>query len=192
MNVFSKPTQSNNRVQNGSVVGRDQKNYNTHIYRSPNRSLERLYGRLSEEVEVQEGGNLEFSDKLKHYFASDTNPDVRGLESKLNDSQRDDLLFFAQDLKEKAFKLILKSQSSKTAQEIYAIILDKIHTDFMLKVRPLIQCDEDRNVVDEKISLMLESISDMLGDNLLELTEKDLLGLLYFLGGNCHVRWDKC
>ncbi|MGY3307556.1 hypothetical protein ACVW06_000581 [Pantoea ananatis] len=190
MNVFSKPTQSNNRVQNGSVVGRDQKNYSTHIHRSPNRSLEKLYGRLSEEVE--EGGNLEFSDKLKHYFASDTNPDVRGLESKLNDSQRDDLLFFAQDLKEKAFKLILKSQSSKTAQDIYAIILDKIHTDFMLKVRPLIQSDEDRNVVDEKISLMLESISDMLGDNLLELTEKDLLGLLYFLGGNCHVRWDKC
>lgn len=188
--MFSKPVQSGNHVKDGSIVGRDQKNYNTHIYRSANRSLERLYGRLSEET--GDGGDIDFSDKLKHYFATDTNPDIRDLESKLTDSQREDLIFFAQDLKEKSFKLILKSQSSKTAQEIYALILDKIHADFMLKVRPLIQNGEDRQIVDEKISLILESISDMLGDNLLELTEKDLLGLLYFLGGNCHVRWDKC
>ncbi|CAM7197122.1 hypothetical protein ESCOCP362B1_02360 [Escherichia coli] len=86
----------------------------------------------------------------------------------------------------------MKCQSSKTAQEIYAFILDKIHADFMLKIIPLIQKDEDRVIVDEKISLVLENISEMLGDNLLNLSEKDLLGLLYFLGGNCYIRWDKC
>lgn len=190
MGVFSKQEQSGNRVGTGSIVGGDQKNYVTNIVRSSNRTLERLYQKLSQEDRII--GEQDFCDKLKHYLATDTNPDIRDLETKLTESDRAELIYFATDLKEKAFKAIMKCQSSKTAQEIYALILDKIHTDFMLKITPLIQCDEDRVLVDDKISLVLENISEMLGDNLLDLSEKDLLGLLYFLGGNCHVRWDKC
>ncbi|EHN8832033.1 MULTISPECIES: ABC-three component system protein [Enterobacteriaceae] len=188
--MFSKQEQSGNRVNGGSIVGGDQKNYITNIARSSNRTLDRLYQKLSQEDGVSSG--QDFCDKLKHYLATDTNPDIRDLETKLTDSDRTELIYFATDLKEKAFKAILKCQSSKTAQEIYALILDKIHTDFMLKITPLIQGEEDRVVVDEKTSLILENISEMLGDNLLDLSEKDLLGLLYFLGGNCHIRWDKC
>lgn len=190
IDVFSKQEQSGNRVNGGSIVGGDQKNYITNIARSSNRTLDRLYQKLSQEDGVSSG--QDFCDKLKHYLATDTNPDIRDLETKLTDSDRTELIYFATDLKEKAFKAILKCQSSKTAQEIYALILDKIHTDFMLKITPLIQGEEDRVVVDEKTSLILENISEMLGDNLLDLSEKDLLGLLYFLGGNCHIRWDKC
>ncbi|WP_312153154.1 ABC-three component system protein [Lelliottia nimipressuralis] len=190
VDVFSKQEQSGNRLTNGSIVGGDQHNTITNIVRSSNRTLDRLYVRLSQGEGV--AGEQDFSDKLKHYLATDTNPDIRDLETKLIDSKRSELIFFATDLKEKAFKAIMKCQSSKTAQEIYALILDKIHTDFMLKVTPLIQSDGDRVTVDDKISVVLESISEMLGDNLLDLSEKDLLGLLYFLGGNCHVRWDKC
>jgi hypothetical protein len=190
IDVFSKQEQSGNNIRHGSLVGRDQKNYITNIVRSSNRILDRLYQKLSEDEVIT--NDQDFCDKLKHYLATDTNPDIRDLASKLSDSNRSDLIYFATDLKEKAFKAILKCQSSKTAQEIYALILDKIHTDFVLKITPLIQNDEERIDIDEKISVTLESINDMLGDNLLDLTEKDLLGLLYFLGGNCHIRWDKC
>ncbi|XUK74045.1 CTD9 domain-containing protein [Erwinia rhapontici] len=188
--MFSKQEQTGNTVSNGSIVGRDQKTYNTTITRGSNRTLNRLYEKLIQESGVS--NDRDFCDKLKHYLSTDTNPDIRNLETKLSDSDRSELLFFATDLKEKAFKSILKIQTSKTAQEIYALILDKIHTDFILKITPLIQSDEDRVIVDDRTSLILENISDMLGDNLLDLTEKDLLGLLYFLGGNCHIRWDKC
>ncbi|WP_431021794.1 ABC-three component system protein [Erwinia rhapontici] len=190
VDVFSKQEQTGNTVSNGSIVGRDQKTYNTTITRGSNRTLNRLYEKLIQESGVS--NDRDFCDKLKHYLSTDTNPDIRNLETKLSDSDRSELLFFATDLKEKAFKSILKIQTSKTAQEIYALILDKIHTDFILKITPLIQSDEDRVIVDDRTSLILENISDMLGDNLLDLTEKDLLGLLYFLGGNCHIRWDKC
>lgn len=188
--MFSKQDQSGNHIRNGSIVGGNQYNHTTNIVRSSNRTLDRLYQKLSEEEIV--ANDKDFCDKLKHYLATDTNPDIRDLAAKLADSDRSDLIYFATDLKEKAFKAILKCQSSKTAQEIYALILDKIHTDFTLKVTPFIQRNDDRVIVDEKISLVLENISEILGDNLLELTEKDLLGLLYFLGGNCHIRWDKC
>ncbi|EIQ2179216.1 ABC-three component system protein [Enterobacter hormaechei] len=188
--MFSKQEQSGNRVGNGSIVGGDQRNYITNIVRSSNRTLDRLYQKLSQEDKSI--GEQGFCDKLKHYLATDTNPDIRDLETKLTDSNRAELIYFATDLKEKAFKAIMKCQTSKTAQEIYALILDKIHTDFMLKITPLIQGDEDRVIVDDKTAVILENISEMLGDNLLDLSEKDLLGLLYFLGGNCHIRWDKC
>ncbi|HEI3511734.1 TPA: hypothetical protein SI382_000066 [Escherichia coli] len=188
--MFSKQEQSGNRVRNGSIVGGSQTNHITNIVRSSNRTLERLYQKFSQEDGTM--GEQDFCDKLKHYLASDTNPDIRDLATKLTDSDRTELIYFATALKEQALKAIMKCQSSKTAQEIYAFILDKIHTDFMLKITPLIQKDEDRVIVDEKISLVLENISEMLGDNLLNLSEKDLLGLLYFLGGNCYIRWDKC
>ncbi|MGY0155903.1 ABC-three component system protein [Edwardsiella tarda] len=188
--MFSKQEQSGNTLRSGSVVGRDQNNYITNIVRSSNRTLDRLYQRLSKEDKVI--GEQDFCDKLKHYLAIDTNPDIRDLETKLTDSDRAELIYFATDLKEKAFKAIMKCQSSKTAQEIYALILDKIHTDFMLQITPLIQGGKDRVIVDGRTALVLENISEMLGDNLLDLSEKDLLGLLYFLGGNCHIRWDKC
>jgi len=190
MDVFSKQEQSGNRLGSGSIVGRDQNNYITNVFRSSNRTLDRLYQKLAQENGAV--GQHDFCDKLKHYLATDTNPDIRDLEQKLTDSNRSELIYFATDLKEKAFKAIIKSQTSQTAQEIYALILDKIHTDFMLKITPLIQSNEDRVIVDERTSLLIENISEILGDNLLDLSEKDLLGLLYFLGGNCHVRWDKC
>lgn len=188
--MFSKQEQTGNSVRNGNIIGGNQNNYSTNIVRGSNRTLNRLYDKLIQETGAS--NDQDFCDKLKHYLATDTNPDIRDLEAKLSDSDRSELIFFATDLKEKAFKAILKSQSSKTAQEIYALILDKIHTDFILKITPLIQNNEDRVLVDDRTSLILENISDMLGDNLLDLTEKDLLGLLYFLGGNCHIRWDKC
>lgn len=185
------PNQSSNRLSGGgSVVGGNQYNNVTNISRSSSRKLDKLYQSLTQENATPSA--MGFCDKLKHYLSASTNPDIRSLEVKLSDSARSDMIFIAAELKEYAFKAIMKYQSSKTAQEIYVLILDKIHTDFMLKVTPLIQAGADRVTVDDKISIILEGIADMLGDNLLDISEKDLLGLLYFLAGNCHIRWDKC
>ncbi|MDT9106674.1 ABC-three component system protein [Escherichia coli] len=95
-------------------------------------------------------------------------------------------------MKEKATKAIMRRQTSKTAQRIFVIILDQIHFDFITKVTPLIEADSSRVIVDEKIASIIDELYSSLGENLLELTAKDLLGLLFFLGGNCHIRWDKC
>lgn len=185
------PNQSSNQVSGGgSVVAGNQYNQVTNITRSSNKRLDRLYQSLTQESATPSA--MGFCEKLKHYLSSDTNPDIRSLESKLSDSDRSDMIFIAAELKEYACKAIMRYQSSKTAQEIYVLILDKIHTDFMLKVTPLIQSGADRVTVDAQTSNVLECISEMLGDNLLDLSEKDLLGLLYFLAGNCHIRWDKC
>jgi hypothetical protein len=93
--------------------------------------------------------------------------------------------------KEQAAKMVMRQQSSRVAQRIYTILLDELHTNYMLVVTPVIEAGGDRVVVDAAINGILHNICSMLGENFLEISVKDLLGLLYFLGGNCHIRWDK-
>lgn len=182
--------QSSNSVDGGgSIVGRDQ----TIIYcarRGVSDELLGLYERLKTEGVGEK--SAEFCDKLNHYMAHQVDGDVRGMDVKLLESSRSDMLVMGKMMKEHATKAIMRQQTSKTAQRIYVIIIERIYFDFMLKVTPLIQDDKSRIEVDAKISSVIDNIYDALGENPLEFTEMDLLGLLFFLGGNCHIRWDKC
>ncbi len=181
--------QSGNDVVNGSIVGRDQI---IHQYapKGTNSEIQALYDRLKRGESVDSSST--FCDELNHYMSLQPEIDVRGLDAKLVESNRADLLFIAKQMKEKATKAIMRRQTSKTAQRIFVIILDQIHFDFIMKVTPLIQEDKERGVVDTRISEIIDNLYSSLGENLLEITAKDLLGLLFFLGGNCHIRWDKC
>ncbi|NHB96852.1 ABC-three component system protein [Photorhabdus stackebrandtii] len=181
--------QSGNQVQNGSIVGRDQ-TIHQHAPRGTNKEIQALYERLKREGVGDASSNI--CDELNHYMSLQPDIDVRGLDEKLTESNRADLLFIAKQMKEKAAKAIMRRQTSKTAQRIFVIILDQIHFDFIMKVTPLIQDSKDRVTVDEKISEIIDDLYSSLGENLLEITAKDLLSLLFFLGGNCHIRWDKC
>lgn len=133
-----------------------------------------------------------FCEQLEHYLAARTDGDIRGLEAKLIDSGRQDQFALAKELKERATKAIMRHQTSITAQRIYTIILDELHTNFILTVTSAIQDDASRREVDTLIQGLLQNTKSSLGENFLQITVKDLFGLLYFLGGNCHIRWDKC
>ncbi|MFM0553913.1 hypothetical protein P0D69_23470, partial [Paraburkholderia sediminicola] len=129
---------------------------------------------------------------LQHYMSATTDGDVRGLEAKLRDSGREDQIWSAKGLKERAFKSIMRHQTSRTAQRVYTILLSELHAAFTLTVTPVIQQGADRVAVDQCISAILQATKNMLGENVLEFDAMDLLALLYYLGGNCHIRWDKC
>lgn len=184
--------QSNNNAT-GDIAGRDiYKNITNHNYQStqPLDELVLLYEKLKQDG-IGDPSNNQFSLKLQHYMATPTDGDVRGLEEKLKDSARLDMLNLAISQKELTTKLIMKYQSSRTAQRVFTIILDELHTEHILTVVPVIQNDGDRTAVDHSTKLVLEKVRGLLGENLLELTVKDLLGFIYFLAGNCHIRWDK-
>jgi hypothetical protein len=99
----------------------------------------------------------------------------------------------ASELKERATKLIMRWQTSPVTQDIITHVLAKIHAAFMLYVRPAIEAGKSREVVDGLIGeKVVNPTSEMLGDNDLGLSLIDIIGLLFYLGGNCHIRWDKC
>lgn len=182
-------TNQNNNHAAGDIVGG---NKTVNIYNPRGLGeLNQLYEKLRADG-IGDSSHGNFSEKLQHYLSVKTDGDVRGLLEKLTDSNRLDQLDFATSLKEGATKAIMRHQMSRTAQRIYVIILDELHTGFELMVKPYIQADENRASVDIRTYELLNGISDILGENVLEFTIKDLHGLLYFLGGNCHIRWDKC
>lgn len=184
----------NNNVVAGDIVG-GNKTENNFNFSSPlalgNCELSRLYVKLKQDdpsKEIARG----FCEQLQHYMSSTTDGDVRGLEKKLEESGRLDQLLIAKSMKENAFKAIMRRQTSNTAQRIFTIVLDELHTNFMLTATPLIQSEAGRAVVDQAILKVINDTKSILGENLLEITAKDLFSLIYFLGGNCHIRWDKC
>ena len=68
-----------------------------------------------------------------------------------------------------------------------------IHAQFVQHIKPAIQAGQARTDVEALISeKVLAPTNELLGENDLQITAIDVLGLLYFLGGNCHIRWDKC
>ena len=183
--------QSHN-VAGGHIAGRDVNIISTTTISSV--VLEELQ-QLYEKLKQNPGGDASdgsFCEKLEHYLSARTKGDVRGLEQKLQDSGRLDQLDDAVEKKERATKSIMRHQASKTAQRIYVIVLDELHANFSLMVTPMVQAGEGRVAVDERILHMLENVRAKLGENFLEFTISDLLALLFFLGGNCHIRLDKC
>lgn len=183
-------SQSHNQAS-GDVVAGSKTEFNFITSGVSTDELTLLYAKLKADGIGEPSGNA-FCDKLQHYLAARTEGDVRGLEEKLKDSDRLDQLQLAKELKELAAKSIMRRQGSYTAQRIFTIVLDELHTNFTLVVTPTIQTGASRREVDLCIGQALQSTKGILGENVLELTLKDLLGFLYFLGGNCHIRWDKC
>ena len=182
--------QSHNTAGGDIVANKSETTFNV-ISAASIDELSMLYAKLKENGVGDISGGT-FCEQLEHYLAAKTDGDVRGLEAKLVESGRADQLALAKELKERAAKAIMRHQTSRTAQRIYTIVLDELHTNFTLSVTPVIQDGAGRREVDQCIQYILQNTRTMLGENVLEITVKDLFALLYFLGGNCHIRWDKC
>ncbi len=87
----------------------------------------------------------------------------------------------------------MRNQGSKTAQMIFAYLLAEIVVNFEQTVRPMIQSGVDRAQVDKAIlDNVISPTLKALEDNPLMLDKVEIQSLLYFLGGNCHIRWDPC
>jgi hypothetical protein len=183
--------QRGNTVAGDLISGSKTENTFNLINSSSIEEISLLYAKIKENGFGEPSGGS-FCEQLEHYMAARADGDVRGLEVKLMESGRTDQLEQATELKERAAKAVMRYQTSRTAQRIYTIILDELHTNFMLIVTPAIQDGAARREVDQCIQQILQSTKSVLGENLLQFTVKDLLGLLYYLGGNCHIRWDKC
>jgi len=175
----------------GDIVGGDQKKtvYNLTVSQSP---LAKLYEKFRKSLNG-EPASAQISEQLNHYCSAGTDGDVRGLEDKLTAADRAYLIRLASSMKQSATKVIMKWQTSGVAQDIITLILSYLHTTFILEVSPAIQAGRTTAEVDALVNeKVIKPAWELLGDNDLGLTSTDLLGFLFFLGGNCHIRWDKC
>ena len=120
----------------------------------------------------------------------------KGLEEKLQDggfSQRD--IDIALRKKQKYAKKAEKNQFYESAQKIDSLIFGKIKTDFESEIYPLIKNDESLDVVIKKVNEfvikpMVDKIEqDGADDTILCYSSEDIMGMLYYLTGCCHINW---
>jgi len=174
-----------NNVDGDVVVGTKK------VYNTQPTSLSHLY-EIFRDAEQSSTHNSNIADLLQHYNAV-ASFDVRGLEVKLTDGGRADIIPEALIWKQRAAMIIARWQTSPVTQDIITHILSFIHSEFVQHVKPAIQAGQSRIDVEALISeKVLAPTNAMLGENDLQITSIDVLGMLYFLGGNCHIRWDKC
>ncbi|OLL27456.1 hypothetical protein BTH42_31925 [Burkholderia sp. SRS-W-2-2016] len=174
----------------GDFAGRDiNKTY--HAVREPT-AMARLVEQYLAETLADQTLSA-WTEKLEHFLSNETSSDIRGLEEKLSASGRSDLLKIALIRKQSAYKAIMRQQGSKSAQTIYTFLMAEIVVNFEQSVLPLVQAHASREVVD---TAMLEKVISpalqMLESNPLMLNKMDIQALVYFLAGNCHIRWDAC
>jgi hypothetical protein len=154
-------------------------------------ALSRLYKRLRSEV-ADDHELSEYIDQLQIFTRSVEDEVVVGLDGKFSAAGRLDELAMAKAMKEMTYGQLRKNMFSRTFQTIYATLMGKIYEEFQTWVRPAIARGADREEIDrlvnqhvvKPIAAELEMCPDYDG-----VPTTDVRGMIYFLTGNCHLRW---
>lgn len=191
----NKTEQSN--IDAEKVIGRDDYSKTTinNITQTTYKGEDRTLRKLLEEHELERQKNTdyqEFSDALNNFFKQKTEANLRNLEQKLIDGNRQHLIDVALEAKERVTKKIYKHQLYKTAQEVYTYLLTNIRTVFKHSIESKIKSGkfqefEIDDLVEEKI---INSFYETVQGSSLYIDRDELYGLLYLLTGNCHIAWD--
>ncbi len=172
------------------VAGRDINNV-TNYLPTPRNQISILYDRLKAEAAISNDEVKSLIEDLQHYIDKPATQITRSLSDKLIDTDRADLVESAEVAKERAMKRIMQFQSSQTAQEIFAYTLGDLHSRFNHHVRPLIAAGSSRAIIDAAtFQHVLNPVVASAEPSALGVNPALAEALLYFLAGNCHIKWD--
>ena len=133
----------------------------------------------------------EFIDELQHYKTK--KKARRDLAKKLSDAGLSEYLEDAEELKELITKLIMKYQHYNSAQKIITFLLADVESIFNTEIKPKLHSQIKVVEVKSLIRACIEiEISDKLGENVLDIYNRQINGMVFYLTGNCHLEWDEC
>ncbi|MBU2977889.1 ABC-three component system protein [Alteromonas sp. C1M14] len=167
----------------GDVVGRDKI---TNILPTPTQ-VDLLSQKYVEEKSNQEMTHV-IIDELTHY--SNERHDIRDLTEKLHDAGFDYMIETGESLKEEVSKLIIRNQHYKSAQKIITYLLAEVESIFNAKIKTELLTVNEESALKLLFRTHLEcEIQTHLGENVLEIYNRQINGMVYFLTGNCHLEW---
>lgn len=172
-----------NITAGGDVVGRDKI---TKILPAPTQ-MDLLSQRYVEEKTNQQVTNV-IIDELTHY--SNENHDIRDLTEKLEDAGFGYLIEAGEELKEEVSKLIIRNQHYKSAQKIITYLLAEVESIFNANIKSKLSAVNEESALKLLLRTHLEKeIQTHLGENVLEIFNRQINGMVFFLTGNCHLEW---
>lgn len=175
----------------GDLAARDMYK-NTYVNARTTTAMTKLVEQYMAEIQADKT-LTQWTEKLEHFMFNWVNPDIRSLEEKLTAAGRGELIKSALLKKQSAYKAIMKQQGSRSAQTIFTFLMADIVVNFEQSVLPLVQAGETRAAVDAAmLKNVISPALDILEENPLMLDKMDIQSLVYFLAGNCYIRWDSC
>jgi len=173
-----------------TVAGRDINNI---FYPQQNETMKALIA----EYKKEQNEDAAFNSIIEEldFYLKPVNSEVTqiiGVEKKLQAGHYDHLIDFALAAKDIFVRKVEKHRLSKNAQKIFVYILGDIWRLYNHQIYPLILSNVDQGEIMKKIN---EEIIDKIGlkleDNVLEIFNDCISGMIYFLTGNCHIKWSK-
>lgn len=172
-----------NITAGGDIVGRDKI---SNILPTPTQMdlLSQMY--------VEEKSNHQVThliiDELTHY--SNEKYDIRDLTEKLEEAGFGYLIETGEELKEEVSKLIVRNQHYKSAQKIITYLLAEVESIFNANIKSKLLTVTEESALKLLFRTHLEQeIQAHLGENVLEIFNRQINGMVYFLTGNCHLEW---
>lgn len=128
---------------------------------------------------------------LADYITERPEREIVGLEEKLKRGSRSELFERAKELKSKFARRVAKNQMSMTEQHVYIQILSAISTTWHQMIRPRIIAGATNQEIDQ---LILEKLIQPVHQAIVRfdrsITTETVSGMLYFLTGKCHLKWE--
>lgn len=194
MGTETQTEQLNNTVAR-DLAGRDINNIshiNNHYAqtRAAIPIIKNLLKRFEEECQSNTRLNA-FIEELD-YYNKRIEGDVLGLEQKLTDGNQGALIDFALRAKERFHKKLFKFQFSESAQKINAQLLSWVETRFEHHIYPkIVKGSSPEEVCSLVDNVIVTPLLAELEDDALGYTSTEISGMLYYLTGNCHIKWTK-
>jgi len=180
----TKTTQIGNKAGN-DIVGRDK---NVTVYSQRRSQISFLNEKYLSEKD--NGSEVYEIIKLLLHYTIRESKDIRGLEGKLQDANREGYIEYAKEQKELFVKRLMKNDLSPSAQKIFAYILGKIKANFVHKIIPKIKSGSSELEINNSIlENVIAPIFEELEENVLDVSMDEMIGMLYYLTGNCHINW---
>lgn len=182
---------SNNTVFKKSSISGDVVQGDKNVNLTPLLPLEKAIQSIIDSTE--ENHELEdVIEELAEYITNRPDREIIGVEQKLINGGRDDLLKDAVYLKNKFERTIAKEQMSLITQKVYAHVLAMIGSSFNHKVRPLILESKPKSEIDSAIHKeIIEPVYQSIVSFNQQITPDLVAGMLYFLTGKCHLIWSE-
>ncbi len=167
-------------------VGRDQHNqYNQQINNTPISPFRSLLIKIRDDNNPKD--NEEFSNELYEFMQS-YKGDIIGLAQKLKDGNREYYIEYAEEQKERYAKIILKSANLPFEQELHLRLLASVRSKFQ-PIYAKIKQGRSFDEIDAAHQKLISEIETDLEDDPLKITRQGIDGIIYYLTGNCFIKW---
>lgn len=191
--MYNPVNQSDNNAE--KIIGRDDnsRQYHTYLDNSKNsgtKAIVEIYLKILENSNkfLDDDTYHEITESLLRYKSPKS--DMKDLRTKLSEASRSDLTDEALELKEFTSKFITRYEASDSGQFILVNILATIASNHRAYVIPAIAEGQPRSVIDAIIDTkVIGNTLNAIDGSGKAITSDRMYGLMYFLAGNCHIKW---